>query len=32
VSSYDVIIYLFCTELFLCSKDVTFDPAVTPGL
>jgi hypothetical protein len=25
LSSYDVIIYLFCTELLLCSKDVTFD-------
>jgi hypothetical protein len=24
MSSYDVIIYLFCTELLLCSKDVTF--------
>jgi hypothetical protein len=26
VSSYDVIIYLFCIELLLYSKDVTFDP------
>jgi hypothetical protein len=26
LSSYDVIIYLFCTRLLLCSKDVTFDP------
>jgi hypothetical protein len=26
LSSYDVIIYLFCIELLLCSKDVTFDP------
>jgi hypothetical protein len=25
LSSYDVIIYLFCIELMLCSKDVTFD-------
>jgi hypothetical protein len=24
LSSYDVIIYLFCTELLLYSKDVTF--------
>jgi hypothetical protein len=24
LSSYDVIIYLFCIELLLCSKDVTF--------
>jgi hypothetical protein len=24
-SPYNVIIYLFCTELLLCSKDVTFD-------
>jgi hypothetical protein len=23
---YNVIIYLFCTELLLYSKDVTFDP------
>jgi hypothetical protein len=26
LSPYNVIIYLFCTELLLCSKDVTFDP------
>jgi hypothetical protein len=26
LSLYDVIIYLFCIELLLCSKDVTFDP------
>ena len=26
LSSYNVIIYLFCIELLLCSKDVTFDP------
>jgi hypothetical protein len=25
LSLYNVIIYLFCTELLLCSKDVTFD-------
>jgi hypothetical protein len=25
LSSYDVIIDLFCIELLLCSKDVTFD-------
>jgi hypothetical protein len=25
LSSYDVFIYLFCIELLLCSKDVTFD-------
>jgi hypothetical protein len=25
LSPYNVIIYLFCTELLLCSKDVTFD-------
>jgi hypothetical protein len=25
LSPYVVIIYLFCTELVLCSKDVTFD-------
>jgi hypothetical protein len=25
LSSYDVNIYLFCIELMLCSKDVTFD-------
>jgi hypothetical protein len=27
LSPYDVIIYLFCTELLLYSKDVTFVPA-----
>jgi hypothetical protein len=27
LSPYDVIIYLFCTELILYSKDVTFVPA-----
>jgi hypothetical protein len=26
LSPYNVIIYLFCIELLLCSKDVTFDP------
>jgi hypothetical protein len=26
LSSHDVNIYLFCIELLLCSKDVTFDP------
>jgi hypothetical protein len=26
LSPYNVIIYLFCTELLLYSKDVTFDP------
>jgi hypothetical protein len=26
LSPYNVIIYLFCTEFLLCSKDVTFDP------
>jgi hypothetical protein len=26
VVSLYVIIYLFCIELLLCSKDVTFDP------
>jgi hypothetical protein len=26
LSPYNVIIYLFCMELLLCSKDVTFDP------
>jgi hypothetical protein len=26
LSPYNVIIYLFCTKLLLCSKDVTFDP------
>jgi hypothetical protein len=26
LSPYNVIIYLFCTELVLYSKDVTFDP------
>jgi hypothetical protein len=26
LSPYNVIIYLFCIELPLCSKDVTFDP------
>jgi hypothetical protein len=26
LSTYNVIIYLFCTELLLYSKDVTFDP------
>jgi hypothetical protein len=25
LSPYNVIIYLFCIELLLCSKDVTFD-------
>jgi hypothetical protein len=25
LSPYNVINYLFCTELLLCSKDVTFD-------
>jgi hypothetical protein len=25
LSPYNVLIYLFCTELLLCSKDVTFD-------
>jgi hypothetical protein len=25
LSPYNVILYLFCTELLLCSKDVTFD-------
>jgi hypothetical protein len=26
LSPFDVIIYLFCIELLLYSKDVTFDP------
>jgi hypothetical protein len=26
LSPYNVIIYLFCIKLLLCSKDVTFDP------
>ena len=26
LSPYNVFIYLFCIELLLCSKDVTFDP------
>jgi hypothetical protein len=26
LSPYNVISYLFCIELLLCSKDVTFDP------
>jgi hypothetical protein len=26
LSPYNVIIYLFCIELLLCSKDVTFNP------
>jgi hypothetical protein len=26
LSSHDVFIYLFCIELMLYSKDVTFDP------
>jgi hypothetical protein len=26
LSPYNVIIYLFCIELLLCSKYVTFDP------
>jgi hypothetical protein len=26
LSPYNVIIYLFCIEFLLCSKDVTFDP------
>jgi hypothetical protein len=26
LSPYNVIIYLFCTEVLLYSKDVTFDP------
>jgi hypothetical protein len=26
LSPYNVIIYLFCIELLLYSKDVTFDP------
>jgi hypothetical protein len=26
LSPYNIIIYLFCTELWLYSKDVTFDP------
>jgi hypothetical protein len=26
LSPYNVIIYLFCTELLLYSKDMTFDP------
>jgi hypothetical protein len=26
LSPYNVTIYLFCTELLLYSKDVTFDP------
>jgi hypothetical protein len=26
LSPYNVIIYLFCIELLLCIKDVTFDP------
>jgi hypothetical protein len=26
LSLYNVIIYLFCIELLLCSKDVKFDP------
>jgi hypothetical protein len=32
LSSYDVIIYLFCIELLLCSKYVTFDPVGTCSL
>jgi hypothetical protein len=28
LSPYNVIIYLFCIELLLCSKDVTFDPVL----
>jgi hypothetical protein len=30
LSPFNVIIYLSCIELLLCSKDVTFDPS-TPG-
>jgi hypothetical protein len=26
LSPYNVIIYLFCIELLLCGKNVTFDP------
>jgi hypothetical protein len=26
LSPYNVIVYLFCIELLLCCKDVTFDP------